>query len=271
MTTTRKTHRSVRRQGLVVAAAAMATAATLVLAPGASARPEQVSGGTTSLKISANVGEFLADTGTKVKVIDPAKEKKKGYGFPIASGELDNKKVNGTLKHDGGLELKGDGGKFELTRLQAKFGRSSKLKAKLDGKNSALFDLDIENAKAKESDGTIKVNGVKVLLSAKGLRLIEDVTEMELENRDVVFGKLKVAAETGGGEVTIDGGDGELALDNAFTSGGVSASAIDPATQGAGRTSGFRSPAARSRRTARRVSCVSTAVCGSRRAARTSS
>ena len=235
MTTTRKTHRGVRRQGLVVVAAAMATAATLVLAPGASARPEQVSGGTTSLKISANVGEFLADTGTKVKAIDPAKEKKKGYGFPIASGELDNKKVEGSLKHRGGIELKGDGGKFELTRLQAKFGRSSKLKAKLDGKDSALFDLDIDNANAKESDGTIKVNRVKVLLSAKGLRLIEDVTEMELEDRDVVFGKLKVAAETGGEELDLTSGDANLALDNAFTSGGVSASAIDPATQGAGR------------------------------------
>ena len=235
MTTTRKTHRGVRRQGLVVVAAAMATAATLVLAPGASARPEQVSGGTTSLKISANVGEFLADTGTKVKAIDPAKEKKKGYGFPIASGELDNKKVKGSLKHRGGLELNGDGGKFELTRLRAKFGRSSKLKAKLDGKDSALFDLDIDNANAKESDGTIKVNRVKVLLSAKGLRLIEDVTEMELEDRDVVFGKLKVAAETGGEELDLTSGDANLALDNAFTSGGVSASAIDPATQGAGR------------------------------------
>jgi hypothetical protein len=213
----------------------MATAATLVLAPGASARTEQVSGGTTSLKISANTGEFLADTGTKVKAIDPAKEKKKGYGFPIASGELDNKKVNGTLKHDGGLELKGDGGAFELTKLQAKFGRSSKLKAKLDGKNSALFDLDTENAKAKESDGTIMVNRVKVLLSAKGLRLIEDVTEMELEDRDVVFGKLKVAAKTGGEELNLTSGDANLALDDAFTSGGVSASAIDPATQSAGR------------------------------------
>jgi Htaa len=238
VTNTRKTHRGVRGQGLVVAAAAMVMAATLVLAPDASARTEQVSGGTTSLKISANVGEFLADTGTKVKVIDPAKEKKKGYGFPIASGELDNRKVNGTLKHDGGLELKGDGGKFELTRLQAKFGRSSKLKAKLDGKNSALFDLNIENAKAKESEGTIKVNRIKVLLSAKGLRLSEDVTGMELENRNVVFGKLKVAAETGGEELNLTGGDANLALDNAFTSGGLSASAIDPATQGAG-TIGF--------------------------------
>jgi hypothetical protein len=238
VTMTRKRHRSVRWQGALVAAVAMAAAATLILAPGASARPEQVSGGTTSLKISANVGEFLADTGTKVKVIDPAKEKKKGYGFPIASGELDNRKVNGTLKHDGGLELKGDGGKFELTRLQAKFGRSSKLKANLDGRNSALFDLDIENAKAKESEGTIKVNRIKVRLSAKGLRLIEDVTEMELENRNVVFGKLKVAAETGGEELSLTGGDANLALDNAFTSGGVSASAIDPATRGAG-TIGF--------------------------------
>jgi Htaa len=235
VTTTRKTHPGVRRQGALVAAAAMATAATLVLAPGASARPEQVSGGTTSLKISANVGEFLADAGTKVKAIDPAKEKKNGYGFPIATGELDNKKVKGSLKHRGGLEVNGDGGKFELTRLQAKFGRSSKLKAKVDGDNSALFELDTENAKAKESDGTIKVSGVKVLLSAKGVRLIEDVTEMELEDRDVVFGKLKVAAETGGEELNLTGGDANLALDNAFTSGGVSASAIDPATEGAGR------------------------------------
>jgi hypothetical protein len=234
VTTAAKTHRAVRRQGTWVAAAALATAATLALAPGAFAKPEQVSGGTTSLKISANVGEFLADTGTKVKAIDPAKEKKKGYGFPIASGELDDKKVKGSLKHDGGLELRGDGGKFELTRLQAKFGKSSKLKAKLDGKNTALFALDTENAKAKESDGTIKVTGVKVLLSAKGVRLIEDVTEMQLEDREVVFGKLKVAADTGGEEIALSGGDANLALDRAFTSGGVSASAIAPATLAGG-------------------------------------
>jgi Htaa len=232
--TAAKTHRAVRRQGTLVAAAAVATAATLALAPSAFAKPAQVSGGTTSLKISANAGEFLADTGTKVKAIDPAKEKKKGYGFPIASGELDNKKVKGSLKHDGGLELRGDGGEFALTRLQAKFGKSSKLKAKLDGKSSALFELDTENAKAKESDGTIKVTGVKVLLSAKGVRLIEDVTEMELEDRDVVFGKLKVAAETGGEEITLSGGDANLALDRGFTSGGVSASAIAPATLSGG-------------------------------------
>ena len=247
----------------MVAAGAIATAATLVLA-GRVREAEQVSGGTTSLKISANVGEFLADTGTKVKVIDPAREKKKGYGFPIASGELDNKKVEGTLKHRGGLELKGDGGKFELTRLQAKFGRSSKLKAKLDGKNSALFDLDTENAKAKESDGTIKVNGVKVLLSAKGLRLIEDVTEMELEDRDVVFGKLKVAAETGGGEVTIDGGDANSrSTTHSRAAGCRQARSTPPPRAPAGSDS--RSLAARSRRTARRVWCASTAVCGSRK------
>ena len=126
-------------------------------------------------------------------------------------------------------------GQVRAHQAPGEFGRSSKLKAKLDGKNSALFDLDTENAKAKESDGTITVNGVKVLLSAKGLRLIEDVTEMELEDRDVVFGKLKVAAETGGEELNLTSGDANLALDNAFTSGGVSAKRDRPRPQGAGR------------------------------------
>jgi Htaa len=221
--------------GIWALGAALAAAVILALAPGASAKVVPVSGGTTTLKISRNVGEFLADTGTKVKAVDPAKEKKKGFALPIATGELDDKKVRGSLKHDGGLDLKGDGGKFELTRFQAKFGKSSKLKAKLDGKSSALFDLDTDNAKAKETDGTIKVNRVKVLLSAKGVKLIEDVTDMHLDDEDVVFGKLKVAAETGGGELPLTGGDATLGLDSSLKSAlsgqGITASAVDPATK----------------------------------------
>ena len=34
-----------------------------------------------------------------------------------------------------------------------------------------------------------------------------------------MFGKLKVAAETGGEELNLTGGDANLALDDAFTSG----------------------------------------------------
>jgi hypothetical protein len=214
----------------------------MVLAPGAAAKVEPVSGGTTTLKISRNVGEFLADTGTRVKAVNPAKEKKSGFALPIVKGEIDNKKPKGSLNHDGGLSLKGDGGKAELTRFTAKFGKSPKLKAKVDGENSALFKLDTENAKVRTKGDTTTVKGVKVLLSRKGVTLIEEVTDMRLEDDDVVFGKLKVAAEVGGGELSLTGGDAALPLDAAFRSAlsgqGITSSAVSPATK-AGNRFGF--------------------------------
>jgi hypothetical protein len=210
-------------------------AVSVALAPGAAAKVQPVSGGTTTLKISRNVGEFLADTGTRVKAVKPAKEKKSGFALPILKGEIDNRKPKGSLNHDGGLSLKGDGGKAELTRFTAKFGKAPKLKAKVDGENSALFKLDTENAKVRTKGDTTTVKGVKVLLSRKGVTLIEEVTDMRLEDDDVVFGKLKVAAEVGGGELSLTGGDAALPLDAAFRSAlsdqGMTSSAVSPATK----------------------------------------
>jgi len=214
-------------------------AISVALAPGAAAKVEPVSSGTTTLKISRNVGEFLADTGTKVKAVKPAKEKKNGFALPIVKGEIDNKKPKGSLKHDGGLSLKGDGGKTELTRFTAKFGKAPKLKAKVDGENTALFKLDTKNAKVRANGDTTTVKGVKVLLSRKGVTLIEEVTDMRLEDDDVVFGKLKVAAEVGGGELSLTGGDAALPLDAAFrselTDQGITSSAVSPATKSGNR------------------------------------
>lgn len=227
------THRAARRGGTWVLAAALAAAVTLALAPAAGAKPQTVGGGTTTLKMKKAVAEFFADTGTKVKAIDPAKDKKSGIQFPIKKGELDSKKVKGALKHDGGLELKGDGGEAELTKLAAKFGKSSKLTAKVDKQNTALFELATDNAKAKEKSGTITYSGIKVITTMKGATLIEEITDMELQDPELVFGKLKVSAQAG--DLILDGGNANLALDGAFTGGGLSASAIEPATQGAGK------------------------------------
>jgi hypothetical protein len=229
------TRPTVRRRGIWALGLALAAAVALTLPPAAGAKTEAVNGGTTSFKISSEVGEFLADTGTKVKAIEPGKATKKGFALPITRGKLDTKKVKGSLKHDGSLSMKGDGGKAEVTKFQAKFGKGSKIKAKVDGENTALFELDTENAKAKESDGTIKISRVNVLLTSKGVSLFEEVADMELEDRDVVFGKLKVRAEAGGGEFSLTGGDTGLALDDAakskFTAQGIATSAVDPATK----------------------------------------
>ncbi|MGH2993137.1 MAG: HtaA domain-containing protein [Solirubrobacterales bacterium] len=229
------THRAARRGGTWVLAAALAAAVTLALAPAAGAKPQTAGGGTTTLKMKKAVAEFFADTGTKVKAIDPAKDKKSGIQFPIKKGELDSKKVKGSLKHDGGLELKGDGGEAELTKFAAKFGKSSKLTAKVDKKNTALFELDTDNAKAKEKSGAITYSGIKVITTMKGATLIEEITEMELRDRELVFGKLKVKAEAGGGELSLTGGDAGLVLDPAarskFDSQGITRNVVSPATR----------------------------------------
>lgn len=219
-------------RGRRVAAVGIALAAALVLAAASSAaaKPEPVGGGTTTLRITGTVDDYLSDNDTKVKAVDPAKDRKSGLAFPIRRGELDSKKPRGELKHGGGVELKGPGDEVELTKLTARFGKSSKLKARVNKENTALFDLDTDNAKVKQSQGTIAVTRVKAVLTSKGAALIEDVTEMEVDDPEAVFGKLKVAATPG--DLNLEGGEAELVLDNAFPGGGIAASAIEPATQG---------------------------------------
>jgi ribosomal protein L6P/L9E len=214
---------------------ALAAAITLALAPGAGAKPQPVSGGKTSLKIKADVGEFLADSGAKLKPIEPAKEKKSGVQFPIKSGELDPNKPKGKLKHNGGIKLKGNGEKFELTKFVAKFGKGSKLSAKLGKKATKLFELDTDKAKVKTKGTTTKVSGVKVITTMTGADLIEDVTGERFEDPEIVFGKLKVAAEVGGGELKLTGGDAGLVLDQSartkFNTEGVTRGVVAPATK----------------------------------------
>jgi Htaa len=227
--------RAVHRRTSWAVAAAVAVTAAAAFVPAASAKTAPVEGGTTTLKMKKSVAEFLADTGTRVKAVDPARDRKSGIQFPIRTGEIDSKKVKGTLKHDGGLGLRGDGGKAELTKLAAKFGKRSKLKAKVDGENTALFELDTENAKAKEKGGTITYSKIRAIATTKGVALIEEITDMELEERELVFGKLRVKAEAGGGELAIDGGDAGLALDPAarskFDAQGITRNAVSPATR----------------------------------------
>jgi Htaa len=241
----RLTHEATRGRGIGAVALALAGAITLALTPGASAKVEPVGGGKTTLKIKKAMTQFLADTGTRVKAIDPAKDKKSGFQFPIKNGELDNKKAKGKLKHDGGVELRGEGGRVELTKLAATFGKSSKLKAKVENtaraeneahaakKNTRLFDLDTDNAKVKQKGEETKVTGIKATLTSKGAAMIEKVADMELDDRDAVFGKLKVAAQKG--DLVLDGGNANLALAGSATQTlndqGISSSPIDPATR----------------------------------------
>lgn len=235
MTDQDRTHEAARRRAIGGACLAVAAAAALALVPAAAAKPQPVSGGATTLKMKRAVAEFFADTGTKVKAIDPATDKKSGIRFPIRSGELDSKKAKGSLKHDGGISLKGDGGKAEVTKLAAKFGKSSKLTAKVDGDKEKLFELDTDKTKAKQEGSTVTYSKVKLITTRKGATLIEEVTDMRLREPEFVFGNLEVKAETGGGELPLSGGDAGLVLDSAMrtklNAEGITRAAVSPATR----------------------------------------
>jgi len=227
--------KAVRGRGIGAASLAAAAAATLALAPAAGAKPRTVSGGTSTLKMTRAVAEFFADTGTRVKSIKPAKDKKSGIQLPIKGGELDSKKAKGSVKHDGGISLRGDGGKAELTKFAAKFGKRSKLTAKVDGDKTKLFELDTDKTKAKQEGSALTYSKVKVVTTRKAATLIEEITDMELQEPEFVFGKLKLNAETGGGELSLGGGDAGLVLDPAarakFDSQGITRGVISPATR----------------------------------------
>lgn len=221
----------------LAAALAAAVTLTLALAPGAIAKLEPVGGGKTELGIRSALRDLLADSGTKLKAIDPAKLKqKRKLSLPIKKGELDDKKAKGKLRQDGGLELNGPGGKLRLKGFLVKLGKGSKLKAKDGNKNVPVADLDTGKAKVKAKGGKTKLTGVKAILTSKGTALIEEVTEQELDD-DTVLGKLKVSAKAG--DVSLKDGSSNLKLDSstsgALTTAGITSGPIDPATRKSGK------------------------------------
>ena len=226
------THGIARRRGRRALAAALAATLTLAFAPSAWAKLQTVGGGKTVLRINAASGEFLADAGAKLRPIKPAKEKKSGLQFPIKEGELDDKKVKGNVKHDGGFRLQGSGEKFKLTKPIAKFGKRPNVTMRVGKKSSKVFELDTDKAKVKKKGEKITVSGVRVITNGRSAGLIEDVTGEQLQDPEFVFGKLKVAAKPG--DLSLRSGAGRLALDGgitqAFSAAGINPSAVEPAT-----------------------------------------
>lgn len=229
------THEAAPRRAIGAATLVLVAAGALALASTAGAKPEAVSGGTTTLKMTRAVAEFFADTGTKVKAIKPAKDKKSGIQLPIRSGELDSRKAKGSVKQDGGITLRGDGGKAKITKLAAKFGKRSKLTATVDGDKTKLFELDTDKAKVRQKGSTVTYSKIKAITTREAGTLIEEITDMELQEAEFKFAKLKLKAETGGGEVKLSGGDAGLVLDPAartkLNAQGITRAAVSPATR----------------------------------------
>lgn len=91
---------------LAVAFVAAALLALLAFAPLASATPDPVASGTTTVKLNKKLKKQLQQFGIKLSAIKPAKLKGRTATLKVTGGSFDPTNNKGTLTHSGGLKVK---------------------------------------------------------------------------------------------------------------------------------------------------------------------
>ena len=100
------TQRRRARGMLSVAFVATALLALLAFAPLASATPDPVASGTTTIKLDQKLTQELQQFGIKLSALKPAKLKGRTATFKVTGGSFDPTNNKGTLTHSGGLKVK---------------------------------------------------------------------------------------------------------------------------------------------------------------------
>lgn len=95
-------------RGTMLSAGLLAAAlfALLAFAPFASAAPDPVASGTTTVTLNNGFAKALQKNGVKLLKISPATVKGKTVTLPVSGGELDPLSGQGTLTHSGGIKFK---------------------------------------------------------------------------------------------------------------------------------------------------------------------
>jgi hypothetical protein len=107
---------------------------SLCAAPGAQADYDPVGAGATAIKLDKGFLALLRTNGVALSAKAPATLRKGTVSFPVSGGKFDPTNDKGTVEHEGGLLLKGDGGTVLLKSLQLKTTRrSSPISLKVGG------------------------------------------------------------------------------------------------------------------------------------------
>jgi hypothetical protein len=125
---------------LPVAIVAAALVAMLAIAPFASAAPDPISSGTTTLTINKGLNKKAKKAGIKITAVKPAKIKGTKATFAVTGGEIEPTTGAGTVNHSGGLKIRW--GKKSLTLRSLTISTTGKsLKAKVGGKTVKVASL----------------------------------------------------------------------------------------------------------------------------------
>jgi len=131
-----------RRARGKLSAAFVATAllALLAFAPLASATPDPVASGTTTIKLNQQFTKELQQFGIKLSAIKPAKLKGKTATFKVTGGSFDPTNNKGTLTHSGGLKVKWGKKSVQIKALELNTSKKG-LFAKVGGKKMKFAQI----------------------------------------------------------------------------------------------------------------------------------
>jgi hypothetical protein len=154
---------------LSVAVVAAALAAMLVLAPLASAAPDPIASGTTTLTINKGFNKQAKKAGIKVTALKPTTIKGTKATFTVSGGEIEPTTGVGTIAHSGGLKIQW--GKKSVPVRGIEISTSGKsLTAKVGGKKVKLASLaGVSNARLGFGSS---ITAKKVKLTAAGAKAL---------------------------------------------------------------------------------------------------
>jgi hypothetical protein len=129
-----------RGKMLPIAIVAAALLATLVVIPSASAAPNPIAGGATTLTIDNGLLKSAKEAGIKITPLKPSKIKGSKATFAVTGGEIEATTGRGTIAHSGGLKIAW--GKKSVTLKSFTVNtRGKTLSAKMGGKTIKVATL----------------------------------------------------------------------------------------------------------------------------------
>jgi hypothetical protein len=129
-----------RRKMLPVAILAAALVAMLAIAPLASAAPDPIKSGTTTLTINSGFNKKAGKAGIEIAAVKPSKLKGTKATFAVTGGEIEPTTGAGTVTHSGGLKV--SWGKKSVTLKSITIDTKGKsVSAKIGGKTVKVGSL----------------------------------------------------------------------------------------------------------------------------------
>ncbi len=190
--------------------------------------------GDTRLTLDQKTGNALRSLGIAVAPVKPSKVASGAVVFPITSGSVDPKLVDGALiNHSGGLRLTKGRTKVELKNFRIRITSSqATISAALGTTRATIINLDLAKAKTTRPALNLRIKNVGVKLNATGASALNRAFGTKAFKRGLKLGTAVVNAKFK--QFVVESGDTKLTLDSgtlgAITGAGFTPGIVAPAT-----------------------------------------